>query len=75
MCCAIGSAGLSGPMNSASTDRSASVISTISAPVISSDWTMPTRVIAPTRSHFPAPMFCATMALTAAPRAIAGIWT
>ena len=34
----------------------------------------PLRVIAPTRSHLPAPIFCAAIALTAAPTAIDGIW-
>jgi Na+-driven multidrug efflux pump len=33
------------------------------------------RVIRLTRSHLPAPIFCAAIALTAAPSAIAGIWT
>ena len=46
MCRAIGSAGLSPPMNSAITERSASVSSTTSAPVISKSRSMPERVIA-----------------------------
>ena len=75
MCRAIGSAGLSGPMNRLSTVRTASVRTTINPPVISRDWTIPMRVIWPTRSHLAAPMFCETIALTAAPSAIAGIWT
>ena len=52
---------------------SASIASTIE-PVSSTLYSTPTRAMAVTRGHLPAPTFCAVMADTAMPTAKAGIW-
>ena len=66
---------LGASLSTGCSDDLASVSMTIKVPVMSSAWTIPTRVIRPTRSHLPAPIFWAAIALTAAPSAIAGICT
>ena len=72
---AIGTAGLSGPTNSTIAGRSNRRSSATTSPVMPTLPTRPARVIRPTRSHLPAPIFCAAIAETAAPSASAGIWT
>ena len=49
--------------------------SAAAAPVMATPQRTPDRAIWSTRSHLPAPTFWAAMEETAAPRAMAGIWT
>ena len=74
MCRASGTAALPPPRNSSSTGRSNSRISAVTTAVIAVLSPIPAQVIRLTRWCCPAPMFCATIAVIAAPIAIAGIW-
>ena len=75
MCRAIGSAGLSAPRNSAEHGAVGERQQHDQRAGDQQRLDDPERVIWPTRSQLPAPIFCAAIALTAAPSAIAGIWT
>ena len=75
MCTAIGSDGLPPGRKALSTQGSAKKISTIGMAVKTTANSAPLRATSSTRSIRSAPMFCAAIDDTAAPSAMAGIWT